>query len=226
MTESRRTSREYEHELQQLRRKLVVMAERVQRMTLRAVSAVVERNSQLAAEVILDDREVNREEIEIDELCLLILARRQPMASDLRFVATAMKMVTDLERVGDLSVSIAERAISLNGAPLLRPYNDVQRMADIASDMLHITITAFLDSDPRLAETVIERDDEVDDLYHKLTRELVDSMTQHSDVIRRSMDVAAVAKNLERMADHTTNIAEMVIYMIRGKDVRHAGKRD
>lgn len=226
MTESRRTSREYEHELQQLRRKLVVMAERVQRMTLRAVSAVVERNSQLAAEVILDDREVNREEIEIDELCLLILARRQPMASDLRFVATAMKMVTDLERVGDLAVSIAERAISLNGAPVLRPYNDVQRMADIASDMLHITITAFLDGDPKLAETVIERDDEVDDLYHKLTRELVDTMTQQSDTIRRGQDVVAVAKNLERMADHTTNIAEMVIYMIRGKDVRHAGKRD
>lgn len=222
---SRRTSREYEHELQQLRRKLVVMAERVQRMTLNVVRSVVERNSQLAADVIIEDREVNREEIEIDELCLLILARRQPMASDLRFVATAMKMVTDLERVGDLSVSIAERAISLNGAPVLRSYEDIQRMADITSEMLNITITAFLEGDARLAETVIERDDEVDDLYHGLVNELTDSMTKHSDTIRRSLDVRAVAKNLERMADHTTNIAEMVIYMIRGKDVRHIGKQ-
>lgn len=222
---SRRTSREYEHELQQLRRKLVVMAERVQRMTLNAVRAVVERNSQLAADVIIEDRDVNREEIEIDELCLLILARRQPMASDLRFVATAMKMVTDLERVGDLSVSIAERAISLNGAPVLRSYEDIQKMADITSEMLNITITAFLEGDARLAETVIERDDEVDDLYHRLANELTDNMTKHSDTIRRSIDVRAVAKNLERMADHTTNIAEMVIYMIRGKDVRHMGKQ-
>jgi len=222
---SRRTSREYEHELQQLRRKLVVMAERVQRMTLNAVRSVVERNSQLAADVIIEDRDVNREEIEIDELCLLILARRQPMASDLRFVATAMKMVTDLERVGDLSVSIAERAISLNGAPVLRSYEDIQKMADITSEMLNITITAFLEGDARLAETVIERDDEVDDLYHRLANELTDNMTKHSDTIRRSIDVRAVAKNLERMADHTTNIAEMVIYMIRGKDVRHMGKQ-
>lgn|SRR5690554_3650230 len=222
---SRRTSREYELELQQLRRKLVVMAERVQRMTLNAVRSVVERNSQLAADVIIEDRDVNREEIEIDELCLLILARRQPMASDLRFVATAMKMVTDLERVGDLSVSIAERAISLNGAPVLRSYEDIQKMADITSEMLNITITAFLEGDARLAETVIERDDEVDDLYHRLANELTDNMTKHSDTIRRSIDVRAVAKNLERMADHTTNIAEMVIYMIRGKDVRHMGKQ-
>lgn len=224
MTESRRTSREYEHELQQLRRRLVVMAERVQRMTLNAVRALVERNSQLAADVILEDREVNREELEIDEICLLILARRQPMASDLRFIATAMKMVTDLERVGDLSVSIAERAISLNGAPELRSYEELQRMADIASEMLNVTITAFLDGDPKLAETVIKRDDEVDELYHRLQRDLSDAMVKNSDIIRRSLDVRAVAKNLERMADHTTNIAEMVIYMIRGKDVRHLNR--
>ena len=200
------------------------MAERVQRMTLNAVRALVERNSQLAADVILEDREVNREELEIDEICLRILARRQPMASDLRFIATAMKMVTDLERVGDLSVSIAERAISLNGAPERRSYEELQRMADIASEMLNVTITAFLDGDPKLAETVIKRADEVDELYNRLQRDLSDAMVKNSDIIRRSLDVRAVAKNLERMADHTTNIAEMVIYMIRGKDVRHLNR--
>lgn len=221
MTESRRTSREYEYELQQLRRRLVVMAERVQSMTLNAVRSLVERNSQLAADVILEDREVNREELDIDEICLLILARRQPMASDLRFIATAIKMVTDLERVGDLAVGIAERAISLNGAPELRSYDEVQQMADIASEMLNVTITAFLDSDPKLAESVIRRDDEVDELYHGIQRDLADAMVKNSDIIRRSLDVRGVAKNLERMADHTTNIAEMVIYMIRGKDIRH-----
>jgi phosphate transport system protein len=225
MSETRRTSREYEQELQQVRRKLVVMAERVQQMTLRSVNALVERNSQLAAEVILDDREVNREELELDELCMLVLARRQPMASDLRFVATAMKMVTDVERIGDLAVNIAERAISLNGAPPLRPYADIPRMADIVSEMLNNAITAFLDGDAKLAETVIERDDVVDELYHKVFRDVLELMTRNPETVRRGIDVQSVAKFLERMADHITNIAELVIYMIRGKDVRHLGKR-
>ena len=224
MPESRRTSREYELELQQLRRKIVLMAERVQRMTLQAVSALVERNSALAADVIVGDREVNREEIEIDELCLLILAKRQPMASDLRFIATTMKMVTDIERIGDLAVNIAERAISLNGQPPLRAYDDVQRIADIAAEMLNLTITSFLDRNPQLAEDAIQRDDEVDDLYHRLLRELIEMMTQNPEAIRPCLDVQAIARQLERMGDHTTNIAEMVIYMVRGEDVRHAGK--
>lgn len=226
MPESRRTSREYELELQQLRRKIVLMAERVQRMTLRAVSALVERNSALAAEVIVEDREVNREEIEIDELCMLILAKRQPMASDLRFIATTMKMVTDIERIGDLAVNIAERAISLNGQPPLRAYDDVQRLADICAQMLNLTITGFLDRNTQLAEDAIARDDEVDDLYHRALGELVDMMTQNPEIIRPALAVQAIVRQLERMGDHTTNVAEMVIYMVRGEDVRHAGKRE
>lgn len=226
MPESRRTSREYELELQQLRRKIVVMAERVQRMTLRAVSALVERNSALAAEVIVEDREVNREEIEIDELCMLILAKRQPMASDLRFIATTMKMVTDIERIGDLAVNIAERTITLNGQPPLRAYDDVQRLADITTEMLNLTITGFLDRNPQLAESAIVRDDEVDDLYHRILGELVDMMTQNPETIRPALAVQAIVRQLERMGDHTTNVAEMVIYMVRGEDIRHAGKRE
>jgi phosphate transport system protein len=221
----RRTNREYEFELQQVRRKLVVMAERVQKMTLKAVRSLVERNSELAAEVILEDREVNREEVETDELCMLILAKRQPMASDLRFVTIAMKMVTDIERIGDLAVNIAERAITLNGQAPIRPYNDIPRTADIVSTMLHEAITAFLDQDVELAEKVVIQDDEVDELYHKIFRDILELMNEDPDAVRPGIDLQSVAKFLERMADHVTNLAELVIYMARGKDVRHLGKR-
>lgn len=226
MPESRRTSREYELELQQLRRKIVLMAERVQQMTLSAVKALIERNSSLAANVIVQDREVNREEIEIDELCLLILAKRQPMASDLRFIATTMKMVTDIERIGDLAVNIAERAIVLNGLPPLRGYDDVQRIADLTGEMLNLTITGFLDRNTQLAEDAILRDDQVDDLYHRMLGELLDMMMNDVETIRPGLAVQAIIRQLERMGDHITNIAEMVIYMVRGEDVRHAGKLD
>jgi phosphate transport system protein len=201
------------------------MAERVQKMTLKAVRSLVERNSELAAEVILEDREVNREEIETDELCMLILAKRQPMASDLRFVTIAMKMVTDIERIGDLAVNIAERAITLNGQAPVRPYNDIPRTADIVSTMLHEAITAFLDQDVELAEKVVIQDDEVDELYHKIFRDILELMNEDPDAVRPGIDLQSVAKFLERMADHVTNLAELVIYMARGKDVRHLGKR-
>ena len=226
MDQKRRISSEYEQELLQVRRKLVVMAERVQKMTLKAVRALVERESELAAEVILDDREVNREEVETDELCMLILARRQPVASDLRFVTIAMKMVTDVERVGDLAVNIAERAISLNGAPPLRPFVDIPRMADLTVEMLNKSVTAFLEQDTVLAEQVIAMDDQVDELYHKVFRDVLEIMHQQPETVRRGIDLQSVAKFLERMADHVTNLAELVIYMVRGKDVRHIGKRD
>lgn len=221
----RRINREYEFELQQVRRKLVVMAERVQKMTLKAVRSLVERESELAAEVILEDREVNRDEVETDELCMLILARRQPMASDLRFVTIAMKMVTDIERIGDLAVNIAERAITLNGYPPIRRYDDIPRMADLVSDMLHNAITAFLDSDVEMAEDVVAADDEVDELYHGVFREMLTVMNEEPDTVRPGVQIQSVAKFLERMADHVTNLAELVIYMVRGKDVRHMGKR-
>lgn len=201
------------------------MAERVQKMTLKAVRSLIERNSELAAEVILEDREVNREEIETDELCMLILARRQPMASDLRFVTIAMKMVTDIERIGDLAVNIAERAITLNGQPAIRPYSDIPQMADNVSTMLHEAITAFLDQDVKLAEKVVANDDEVDELYHKVFRDILALMNEDPEAVRPGIDLQSVAKFLERMADHATNLAEMVIYMARGKDVRHIGKR-
>ena len=200
------------------------MAGRVEHMIRRSVEAVVNRDLDLARTTIQLDRRVNRDEIETDELCLLILAKWQPMATDLRFITLALKMVTDLERIGDLAVNICERALDLGESPPLKPYIDIPRMAEIAQSMIHDSVDAFVAGDARKAQEVIDRDDEVDDLYRKVFDELVEIMHKDESKVARGVQVQAVAKLLERMADHITNLAEQVIFMVKGEDVRHQGK--
>jgi phosphate transport system protein len=217
------TDREYDNQLRQVRDKLLLMAGHVEAMIANSVKALVERDLALAQRTIANDHKVNQTEVETDELCLLILAKRQPMASDLRFITLALKMVTDLERIGDLAVNICERAIDLSAEPPLRSHDDIVRVADIVQSMVRDAIDAFVRGDDKKAEQVIARDDEVDELYHQIFRDILAMMLKDSSAIQRGIHMQSVAKWLERIADHSTNLAELVIFMIKGKDVRHLG---
>ena len=220
------TDREYESQLTELREGLLLMAGRVEQMIRDASKALIERDPELARRTIESDHKVNRSEVEIDELCLLILARRQPMASDLRFITLALKMVTDLERIGDLAVNICERAIDLSPQPQLEPREDIPRMSEVVQWMVRESIDAFVAGDAERARKVIDRDTEVDQLYTRVFRELLAMMLADSTTVERGIHMQSVAKWLERMADHATNLAEEVIFMLKGKDIRHIGKLD
>jgi len=213
----------YEIELRQLRERILLMAGKVEKMIAQSVKALVNRDIELAEETIEADHQVNNDEIETDELCLIILAKRQPMALDLRFITLALKMVTDLERIGDLAVNIAERVTDLRFEILPRPYVNIPRMAAIVQSMIRDAIDAFVAGDVRKAQEVVERDDEVDNLYTRVFHELLDVMRDEKNV-EHGIHIQSVAKILERMADHCTNLAEQVIFMVKGKDIRHTGK--
>ena len=220
----RHTDTEYEHELRELRERLLLMAGRVEEMIAQSVKAVMTRNPYLANATIESDKRVNQDEIKIDELCLIILAKRQPVASDLRFVTLALKMVTDIERIGDLAVNVCERAIKLSDKPELQPINDISVISALVQSMIKDAIQAFVVGDPKKAQLVIDRDDEVDHLYQKIFRDILEIMIKDPSVIEQGIEIQSVAKLLERMADHSTNLAEQVIFMVKGKDVRNHGK--
>ena len=211
----------HEDELQHLKEKLLKMGSLVEDAIKNSITALVERDDALAARIIENDRLVNTLDVEIDEESIRLIALRQPMAGDLRFITTAMKITTDLERMGDLAVNIAERAIELNKEPVLKPYIDIPRMQSIAQRMTRDALDAFVRKDRRLAMDVIIRDDEVDDLKHDVLQELALFMAQTPSTVSRAMKVSFIAQYLERIADHATNIAEIVIYLIEGKIIRH-----
>lgn len=217
------TDREYDNQLRQVRDKLLLMAGHVEAMIAGAVKSLVERDVSLARRTIDNDHKVNQFEVDTDELCLVILAKRQPMASDLRFITLALKMVTDLERIGDLAVNICERAIDLASAPPARNDDDIVHIADLVQSMVRDAIDAFVHADDDKAQRVIDRDSEVDDRYHDVFRDLLQWMVTDPNTIERGIHLQSVAKWLERMADHATNIAEQVIFMVKGKDIRHVG---
>jgi phosphate transport system protein len=215
------TSRHYESELQELKQEILYLGATVEEMIANAMKALVQRDPDLARRVIETDRTVDSAEMSIDHLCLNILALRQPAGSDLRFVATALKMVTDLERIGDLTVNIAERAIELNEEAPLKPYIDIPRMAQSAASMVHQALDAFVNRNPEDARLVLSADDEVDKLHVQLFRELLTYMIEEPKNVSRALRILFIAKYLERIADHATNIAQMVIFMTEGRDVRH-----
>jgi phosphate transport system protein len=190
------------------------------------MKALVERDGDLARRMMDFDRQINRLEMEVDDLCLRILARRQPVASDLRFITTALKLVTDLERIGDLGVNICERVIELNTEPPLRPYVDLPKMAETALGMVREALDAFVADDPERAQQVIGRDRVVDAYYTQLFRELLTYMMENPRNIFRATRIQSIAKYLERIGDHATNLAEMVVFMVRGKDIRHRWTTD
>jgi len=219
------TSRQYEMELQELKDRLLFVGGTVEEMIGAAMRSLLDRDSGLARQVIDSDPKVDGAELEVDHLCLNLLALRQPAASDLRFIATALKIVTDLERIGDLAVNIAERAIELNEEPPLKPYIDVPRMASAAAGMVRRALDAFVRRDPALAREVLGADAAVDALNVQLFRELLTYMIEEPKNVSRALRITFIAKYLERVADHATNIAQMVIFMCEGRDVRHPGAR-
>mgnify|MGYP006282270417 CR=1 FL=1 len=217
----RHTDSEFEAELNVLRERLVLMAERAATMTERAIEALVQRDSTLARQTRSDDGRVNRDEIELDEMCLLLLAKRQPMASDLRFIAVVLKLVTDVERIADLAANVAERALDLESEAEIPASAAIAHMGDVTVGLLREAIDAFARGDVDKAASIIERDDEVDDLYHDIFLDLLRGMTADPAAVARGIHLQSVVKYLERIGDHVTNMAEQVVFMKRGKDVRH-----
>ncbi|MBS2028112.1 MAG: phosphate signaling complex protein PhoU [Deltaproteobacteria bacterium] len=220
------TDKTYEAELQELRDRLLTMGGKVEAAIAASVRSLTERDSELAENVPVQDRDINRLEVEIDDMCRRLLALRQPAASDLRFITTALKIVVDLERMGDLAVNIAERAMDLNQAPQLQPYLDIQKLADLAQGQLKLALDAFVEGDVSKAEEVCKSDDLLDALFLKVFNELLALMMEDSKNIRRATSLMFVAKHLERLGDHVVNVGEMVVYMVRGTDIRHPRSRD
>jgi phosphate transport system protein len=211
----------FEEDLQALKSRLLNMAALVEERVHRAIQGLIERRSELVQEVVVGDREVNELQIEIDDRCLKLLALQNPMASDLRLITAAMKINADLERIGDQAVNIAEHALKLIRLPLLKPLIDIPRMAEMAERMTRDSLDAFVRKDAALARAVLARDDEVDDLKDQLFRELLTYMMADPGTIERALALILVSRSLERIADHSTNIAEDAIFIIEAKDVRH-----
>lgn len=213
--------RHFDEELKELKEEVLKMGSLVERAIHLSIKALVDRRDEIAAQVIVSDDAVNMQEIKIDELSLKLLALHQPQAGDLRFITSIMKINSDLERIGDLAVNIAERTQELLKAPLLKPLIDIPRMAKIAQDMVKDSLDAFVNSDSDLARSVCQRDDQVDELNNQIFRELLTYMLQDSKTVERAVDLILVGRNLERIADHATNICEDVIYMVNGKNIKH-----
>ncbi|MEK6645099.1 MAG: phosphate signaling complex protein PhoU [Candidatus Firestonebacteria bacterium] len=213
--------RHFDEELKSLNERILYMGGLIESMTYNAIKALVDRNADLVKEIFKTEDEVNKLHIEIDDKCLKLVALRQPTAVDLRFIASAMKINSDLERMGDQAVNIAENTEDLLKQPQLKPLIDLPKMADIAKNMVKDSLDAFVKKDVELAKSVLARDDEVDNLKDQIFRELLTYMIASPQNIERSLDLILISRNLERIGDHATNIAEDVIFMVIGKDIRH-----
>jgi phosphate transport system protein len=215
------TQRHFEEELTELKTKLLRMAGLAEDQIDKALTALVTRDSTLARQVIERDHQVNALDVEIDEDCIRLLALQQPAARDLRLVTTAMKLASELERISDLAENVCERSIELNEEPQLKPYIDIPRMGKWARTMVKESIDAFVKEDAKLARKVLQDDDFVDDLMGQLFRELLSFMLEDPRTTSRAIRLTFIAKYLERVADHATNIAELVVYLVEGKIIRH-----
>ncbi len=221
MVEKGHTSREFDRELRTLRDKLLAMGGRAEQQIGRAVQAMIKRDDVIAQQVIDDDEKIDQDEIGIDELAFLILARRQPVASDLRFVMLALKVVTDLERIGDLAVNIAKRQKDLSRYPVAAAQTRIETLAQRVLAALQLALDAFVHADAERAEQVIEGDREIDSINTGVIADIISLDVDDNNVVARSLALSSVSRYLERIGDHATNIAEMVIYFVRGRDVRH-----
>lgn len=213
--------RHFVEELEELQGRLLEMAGLVESAVHGSVRSLTERDEALAQVVLRNEARINQMEIEIDDLAVRLLALHQPMASDLRFLTAAIKINSDLERMGDLAVNIVERALSLMRQMPIHPLIDIPQLARLAESMVHKSLDAFVKRDPELAREVLLSDDAVDDLRDAMYHELVAFMQKDPSTISRALDMLFVARNLERTADHATNIAEDVLFLVQGVDVRH-----
>lgn len=213
--------RHFDQQLGVLRKNLIQMAAVVEMAISNAVKSLKERDSDLAHSVITHDEQVDDLELEIDKQCVDLLALQQPMAVDLRFITSAMKITNNLERMGDLAVNIAERVVPLNQEPQLKPLIDIPMMATIAQTMVKDSIDAFVNKDTSIAQSVYQRDSTVDALNDQIFRELLTYMMEDPGNITRAVHLMFISRHLERIADHATNIAEEVVYIVKAKVVKH-----
>jgi phosphate transport system protein len=216
--------RHFDLELNALKEKILRMGALVEGQIANAVKALTKRDSTLAKEVIANDHQVNALDVEIDEECLKLIALHQPMARDLRFITTAMKASTELERMSDLAENISERSIELIEEPELKSvkaYSDIQQMAKSTQQMVRESLDAFVNGNGDLARKVCREDDQVDQLNHQIFHELLALMIEEHHTITQAIRITFISKYMERIADHATNIAELVVYLIEGKIIRH-----
>ena len=211
----------FDQELTQLKDSLLRMSALAEQGVATALKALVARDAALAHKVDADDNQLDHLQMDIDERSIQLIALRQPKARDLRFIIVTMKIAAELERVGDQAVNIAHRAEELSAEPLLKPLVDIPRMAELARGMVHDALDAFVYAKPDTARAVIARDEEVDNLNRQLQRELTSFMIELPPTITRALALMNVARYLERVADHATNIAEEVVYLYEARDIRH-----
>lgn len=215
--------RHFDQQLGALRKNLIQMASLIETAIANAVKSLIERDSDLARLVVQSDEQVDALELEIDKQCVDLLALRQPLAIDLRFITSSIKITNNLERMGDLAVNIAERVIPLSQEPQLKPLIDIPRMATITQTMVKDSIDAFVNRDTELARSVYQRDSTVDAMNDQIFRELLTYMMQDPANITRAVHLILITRHLERIADHSTNIAEEVVYIVKAKVVKHRG---
>ncbi|MCX5749244.1 MAG: phosphate signaling complex protein PhoU [Candidatus Saganbacteria bacterium] len=215
------SERTMDTELSELNGLIMMMANMVETSVAMSIEAVKRRDEKMSDKVIEDDKEVDQLELEIDDKCITILATRQPMAADLRFIATAMKIVTDLERIGDLSVDISQRNKELLNWPLLKPLIDTPKLAEIARQMIRESIDSFVKRDGSRSLKIHDLEKESDRLKDLITDELIDIMTKDCSAVPKAIPLVLIARHLERICDHAMNIAEDVVYMVEAKVVKH-----
>ena len=215
------TSSHYETELREVKNGLIYLGALTEQAIQKAMKSLLERNSEFARTVIKDDKEIDKLDNELEDRCVRILALRQPTAIDLRFITTAIKINGHLERIGDMAVNIAEKAIMLNEEPQLKPYIDLPRMADMVGEMIKFSLDALVKNDLALAEKVRHKEHVVDELNEQIFRELLTFMMEDTKSIHRAILIMQISKNLERIADHAKGVADMVIYLVTGESVRH-----
>src|SRR5579872_7062455 len=213
--------RHFEQELEQLKGKLLEMSALVEASVQRSVAAVAQKDRSAAEQVFRDEARINELEMEIDEFAINLLATQQVVAADLRLVVAALKINTDLERMGDLSVSTAQRAVSLLSEPVIKPMVDIRHMSSLVESMVRKSLDAFVYRDDALARSVLASDDAVDNLRTASYHELTSFMEQDHKHIPQALDLIGITRSLERIADHSTNIAEDVMFLVKGIDVRH-----
>jgi phosphate transport system protein len=221
MEEKRHTSREYERELQEIREGLLYIGALTERALERGAQALLERDSALAREIVYEDEQIDRLDVDLEEKCIRLLALRQPAARDLRFITTAVKITGHLERIGDMAANIAEKVLILNDLPQIKPYVDLPRMVSISRGMIRKSLDAMVQENVELAKQVREEDTVIDQLNDQVFRELLTFMMEDPRKIQVCLYVMQISKSLERIADHAEGIADMVVYMVTGKSVRH-----
>jgi phosphate transport system protein len=216
------TSQEFEEELDSVRQRIFEMGRHVDQVLESAGKALLESDAELCQRILLADQKTDSMELEIDHLCLEILARRQPVAGDLRLLTSALKLVIDLERVGDMGVSIAARVVELGREPPLTPYDDLQRMLVTAREMMREALGALETQDRERASRAIDKDEVVNAYYTQIFNDVLSRMRESPENIFRATRVQAISKYIERIGDHATNVAERVIFILTGEDIRHA----